>query len=278
MGLFDKIMGVLYPSFRFKPATHGWVREGDHPEARWTLSALTKSKTIHLPRSLGGTSSHIINDRTPISDQFDIGSCVANAVCDGYEIRCGFEGPVWQLSRMFCYNLCRTKMGRLGEDCGTYIWLALDTLRKIGCVPEHLFPYDEVLLTQRPNLELFTLASQNKLAAYAKLDAVVPKDLGDQIELCIRNDCPVVFGTEVNDAFVAYRGAETVIGSMRGSGRHAMLFTGVRYRNGRREFLGRNSWSRLWGMGGYFWASEELATRSPTMDHHVILHGVALRA
>lgn len=214
-------------------------------------------------------SEHIIPEFTPISDQLDIGSCVANAWIDTMEILDGLDGTdvVEQLSRLWLYWLSRYLHGGTGADDGTYVRAAAHQLTKVGVVLEADFPYthENVFPKQVPT-DLYTMASNNRLNGFYRLGSE-GKQLADEIELAVRTNHPVVFSTIVSSDFTRYRGGGAVWQLPSTSvGRHAMIIVGVRYVNGQRQFLLRNSWGKDWGDSGHVWVAEEYITSSETQD------------
>jgi len=204
-----------------------------------------------------GTSAYIIIAQTPISDQLNIGSCVANAWMDMCEILLGLAGhPVVQLSRLYFYGICRMKDGTFGEDFGTYLRTGAKQAAKIGACPETLWPYNTSKVFERPPLACTTVASDNRIKSYYRIDHSNAKRKVDDIETAIRAGHPVVFGTAVGPKFMDYSGG-TFFPEDSYLGRHAMIVHGVRVaKSGRREFLIRNSWGTGWGQDGLMWADE----------------------
>jgi len=214
-------------------------------------------------------SEHIIPELTPISNQLDIGSCVANAWCDAMEILDGLDGKdfVEQLSRLWLYWLSRYLHGGTDTDDGTYIRAAAHQLTKVGIIVESDFPYEHAnVFPKQVPLYLYTMASNNRLNGFYRLTSTGPQ-LGDEIELAVRTNHPVVFGTIVSHPFTRYRGGGEVWSIPSDSiGRHAMLIVGIRYVNGQRQFLIRNSWGKEWGDHGHAWVTEEYITSPETQD------------
>jgi len=214
-------------------------------------SALSQKAMASTPGS-----EHVIPEFTPISIQNGWGTCVCNAWCDMLEMVLGLENPtlVYQLSRMFLYWVARYLTGDTGIDAGTFLRAAANQLMKIGVVLEEDYPYIAENLFKSPELDLYTLASNNRIKGFYKMDAITP----DNVELAIRSNHPPVFSVEVIEAFLSFAGG-AVVGPPNGviAGRHAMIATGVRYVGSRRQFKWRNSWSDQWGDGGHCWVTEE---------------------
>jgi C1A family cysteine protease len=217
-------------------------------------------------------SEHIIPEYTPISNQGKAGSCVANAWCDMLEILAGLDDPgkVKQLSRRFLYWCARYLTGDASKDKGTYLRSAAHQLRKIGIVEEEYFEYSDRqgAILASPELDLYTMASNNKLEGFYRITSEGEQRL-KEIEIAIRSDHPVVFGTPVTRKFQQYRGGGNTFNleSSDQVGRHAMMWVGVAYNPDKsRKFLTRNSWSKNWGNDGHCWMSEQYVASSKTRD------------
>ena len=217
------------------------------------------------------TQEHIIPEYTPISDQGSAGTCVANAMCDGLEMLLGLEhGPskVVQLSRRHLYWIARYTHGGTHADMGTYLRAAAWQLQEVGVCPEEYFPYsdrqDDLVIS--PPLDTYSMASENRVTGHLRIVSRGQQRL-DDIEQAIRSNHPVAFGTVVTKSFMKYPG-DGVYGRPTDSsrGRHAMLMVGVRHRNGKREFLWRNSWSIGWGDVGHVWVDEDYVMWGETKD------------
>jgi C1A family cysteine protease len=233
--------------------------------------AFTEVKS-KLPTFAGVTNEYVIPEHTPISAQGGAGTCVANAMCDGCEMLLGLEhgaSKVVQLSRRHLYWTSRYTHRMTDEDKGTFLSAAAWQMQEVGVMPEEYFPYSDALadLVVSPPLEAYTMASENRVTGHFRI-VTRGDELLDDIEQCIRSNNPVGFGTAVADDFKRYRGGGAVFPRPTGGlvGRHAMLIVGVRYRDGRREFLLRNSWGGLWGDGGHVWVDQDYITWRESED------------
>jgi C1A family cysteine protease len=218
---------------------------------------------------------HIIPEYTPVSSQGRAATCVANAMCDGLEMLLGLEhgaDKVVQLSRRHLYWVARVTHRATNVDMGTSLHAAAWQAQEVGVCAEEYFPYSdrEEDLVVSPPLETYSMASENRVTAHLRITATGTQG-ADDIEQSIRSNNPVAFGTAVTNSFQAYRG-EGVFGRPTDTikGRHAMLVVGVRYNNGRREFLWRNSWSAGWGFNGHIWVTEEYMTWTQTKDRWML--------
>lgn len=204
------------------------------------------------------------------SHQLRASSCVGNATADSVEILAAIEGkPQVELSRLFVYTLARNLMdldrdgkGDIDQDHGTFIRLAFDVLSRFGICTEALWPYDLKKLHVLPSLKAMREATGHRIHSYYRV-----KELGDArcdaVLEALRRNHPVVFGTQVDQAFVDGPGSKPV-GIPAGAtlGGHAMIVVG--YSNG--LFIVKNSWGRGWGEEGFWYMKPEYLAWSRTTD------------
>lgn len=217
---------------------------------------------------------------TPISNQLNLGSCVANATADAFELL--LQRPD-QISRLWLYWLARAYHDATGVDDGTSIRYAFDALRRYGACPEEIWPYDTSKVFYQPPVYAYTVASANKLTGFYRI-GTVGEERADDIETAVRANHPVVFGTEVSEQFTQCFDVQQVDSGKGWSyptgkiaGRHAMVVVGVRKSNGRRQFKIRNSWGERFCLGGYVWFEEDYLTDSGTSDIWVPTQMVPLK-
>lgn len=248
---------TVYDHKQKKKISVDWLKK-DRPMS--LISTALKQKAG--PKS---SRTHIIHEFTPVSSQGSIGSCAANAWCDMMEILDGLDGndKVEQLSRLFLYWISRSYTNDTDRDAGTYLRSAGHQLKNIGVVEEKYYPYEDIQnkVFKSPELDLYTMASNNRLTGFYKPGSLNPDSLLGELELAIRANHPFVFGTPVTDKFQDYRGDGTVFGSPKIGdnilGNHAMICTGVGYDGEKRWWLWRNSWGSGWGDKGHVKVNDE---------------------
>ena len=224
-----------------------------------------------LKESVSSASEHVIVERTPISNQLGLSSCVANATCDALEIILGIEDPsnVVQLSRLLAYWNARSYTHDTDKDGGTYISNAIDSFKTMGVCAESIWPYVEANVFVQPPLSAYKESLDNKISECYRIDGN-GRARCDNVEAAIRANHPVVLATAIDDAFCAYRGSSKVIGPpSTWIGFHAMIIVGVRGTPGQREFLLRNSWDVTWGDSqrpGHAWVTENYIAWDQTND------------
>ncbi len=227
-----------------------------------SFSRIEKPMLQKAGRSREGRD-HIIPEHTPISNQGRIGSCVANSWCDMLEILDGLAGSdrTEQLSRLFLYWVARSHTGDTDRDEGTFVRSAAHQLRKIGVVEEKWLPYKDTTsaVFKPPELDLYTMASNNRLKGFYRITSPNSTQGLKEIELAIRANHPVVFGAPVSRAFTQARGMDVFAppGRHDTTGWHAMIIVGVVYDHSGRRWLLRNSWGKRWGENGHIKVTDE---------------------
>lgn len=216
------------------------------------------------------------------TNQLSISSCAGNATADSIEVLCAIEeerlskasklppAPPVQLSRLFVYSMARALMdsdgdgqGDLDKDEGTYIRLCFDTLSRFGICDEKVWPYDVRKVFTAPSIKSIRQAVGHRIHSYYRINEV-GKGRVDAVIKALRANHPVVFGTLIDQSFMATNG-DPVIGvpdSQHIVGGHAMAIVG--YVRG--NFKVKNSWGPRWREGGYCYFTPEYLTWANTWD------------
>lgn len=247
----------------------GW-KPGKQNEKDYDFESFSQhlNKFSFATASNADSFEHIIPEYTPLSNQLTLSSCVANATADTLEILMGLVGKVIQISRLFIYWNARLYINETDKDSGSYIKDAFASLAKDGVCPESVWDYNPDNVLKQPSLEAYRQASDNTITSYYKIQSTGQKRLKD-IELAIKANHPVVFGTGITDKFCQSYGSDEVWFAPNQDeiiGLHAMVITGIRKINNNLQFYVRNSWGESWGNNGHAWFDASYILHSSTDD------------
>lgn len=184
-----------------------------------------------------------------VEDQYDLGSCVGNAITNAYELQVKrlYPDTFVELSRLFVYYNARLLDGTIEEDAGTSIRSGIKGLNKFGVCTEELWPYTIHKFDDKPTVECYEDAIKRKITTYRSLKNV------DEIISAINDNYPVVVGVTLYIKFAFLDESDYVIEKETESsffGYHAVTIVG--YDLEKKEFLVKNSFGNTWGMKGYF--------------------------
>jgi hypothetical protein len=266
--------------------TLGYLPDPPRPpgkKADWdfTTKLMMKLKAVH-------SGDVDLREHCTDTDQRNAGSCAGNATADSVEVLNSIEGlPPVQLARLFVYALARNFMDMDGDgrsdidkDDGTFIRLCFEVLSKFGICREDIpagqggWPYDLSKLHELPDLKAMRKATGHRIHSYYRIVEEGDDRLNCIIE-ALRANHPVVFGTDINKAFVQLRN-EGPVGPPDGVvvGGHAMLIVG--YLSGL-GFIVKNSWGSDWGDGGFCIMKPEYISWPFTRDIWVPTKGMTFR-
>jgi len=262
----------------------GWI--DDLPDiGKKDLSLAKDSKLLVL----GGAVQNEMDVSSfyrPISDQLSFPSCTANAAVDAGEsqviigkIDDGMTlsqavSTTPDLSRMFAWfngrQLIDPPQG-YNASSGCYNRLILDGMLRHGICTEVRWPYIADNAAHRPSLMSYREAFAHTYAAFYSI-----KETGnDRLQLILQALAArhsVIFGTDVDEAFMAYKSGIAHKPSTPIVGRHAMVIVG--WSQAKSAFKVRNSWSKYWGDQGYVWMhTDYIINYSGTKSFWVLTKG-----
>jgi len=221
----------------------GWVPDlPDHRDIRYGMVRAVREKlpaVVDLRRSC-----------SPVEDQGRLGSCTGNALVGALEfLERKDRVPFTDLSRLFVYYNERSIEHTVKEDAGAMLRDGIKTLARQGVCSERAWPYAIAKFAIKPPPACYREALAHQITAYARLETL------DEMQACLAEGFPFVFGFSVYESFESERVATTGVVPMpkrteRAIGGHAVLAVG--YDHDKERFLVRNSWGTSWGMKGYF--------------------------
>ncbi|CAF1095756.1 unnamed protein product [Didymodactylos carnosus] len=231
------------------------------PELRQAFSPFVMYKTGKTPAQVD-----LRPYMTPVEDQSQIGSCVANAVVGAYEYLHKREtGQHIDVSRLFVYYNGRTLSEEPTiKDEGVCITHALEALMEYGVCLESIWPYDIKEVNTKPNRRAYAHAQRFKI----KEAYYVEKDLHD-MKSCLAQGFPFVFSCKTFESFqntgptgiISLPDPSDNVASSHGI--HAMLAVG--YDDAKQTFIVRNSWGKHFGDHGYCYMPYEYLTSETLM-------------
>ena len=200
-----------------------------------------------------------------VSNQYSVGSCVANGTADACEAMVALKknvdpSQVPDLSRLFIYWNARNNdlPPTTGKDGGSKIRFAFDSIKRWGVCKESTWTYDTSKVNTQPGWLCYKEAIQNKITAFYRIDTHGEEKI-QQIKNALAKNNPTVFGIPVTNSFRRCN-SDTVIRIPSNPmdpyiGGHCMIITGY---SGQREcFEVRNSWSENWGVKGYCYMHQD---------------------
>jgi C1A family cysteine protease len=223
---------------------YGWVR--DLPDARDFLYA---APLLRFPQGLP-PSVDLRAECPPIYDQGQLGSCTGNGIAGAIEFDQRKQGnKAFTPSRLFIYYNERVMEGTVNQDSGAQVRDGIKSVAQLGAPPETDWPYNIQEFAQQPPVTAYSDAKNDLVSSYAR----VAQNL-NQMQGCLAEGYPFVFGFTVYESFESEAVADTGIVPMPASGEtvvggHCVVAVG--YDDTKRTFIIRNSWGAGWGIKGY---------------------------
>lgn len=189
---------------------------------------------------------------SPVEDQRQTQSCVANAVVGGLELLQRKENhSSHDLSRMFVYYNSRKLHDYENRDDGTFVNTCVAAIMAYGICEERLWPFSEVNVNVKPIQACFDNAENYRAIEYAEVEKGTP------LTHVLASGLPLVMAVKLpREAYDIANQTGTMQlpeggGTSHNHGNHSMLVVG--YDLGTKCYLVRNSWGAGWAQGGYFW-------------------------
>lgn len=224
----------------------GWIP--DRPDPRDLPFEMLRSGPLRFAESVD-----LRNMCSPVEDQGDIGSCVANATAGNMELlRKKQNLSSIDFSRLFIYYNARLMRGWTQYDSGCYIRDAIKTLASQGVCSEKKWPYIPSKFKRKPTKTCYRSALNFQILKYYRITSLA------QMKQCLSDGFPFVFGFAVPDSFfeIDKTGIMKNPSLQEGfNGGHAVMAVGYKNIKGEPYFIIRNSWGS-WGDEGYFYMPE----------------------
>lgn len=221
----------------------GWIP--DHKDERdilFSISIFDRFKSIKDEIDLRDKMS-------PIEDQKQTGSCVANATVGALEYLENINKELFiDYSRLFAYWNARVLGGYENSDCGCQIRNCIKGLVNLGICSETTWPFVENNVCIKPSDNSFIEAEKKQLIQYERINN------SHDVDYALNLGYPVIFGIILFSSFMDTK-ADGIVKSPnyfeKRLGGHGMLACGKTIINKNKHYIVRNSWSENWGDKGY---------------------------
>jgi C1A family cysteine protease len=242
------------------PRIYGYIKDEEDPR-----DLLFKPKVTHIEVPL---DLDLRNIQSPVRDQDSIGCCTGFGITSTFDVSYfkkhkKFLNP----SPLFVYYLERVLENSVNQDAGAQIRDGIKCLTKYGVCSEKAWPYDVNKIFTKPVQAAYKEALGNKIISYERLTSLI------QVKQAHAEKLSVVFGMTVFESFESDEVARTGKVPMPKSnekilGGHCVHTSG--HFGSRHTELCKNSWSKKWGMGGYFELPDEYFTSGLVDDMWII--------
>jgi len=259
--------------------------------------------TTQAYRNYSSNISSIDNTKffKEVSNQLHLPSCTANAGCDlleaveihdccknlldmGHKVEKALEAShkgTPDFSRLFAWWNGRNALDppqHKNIKSGCYNRLIMDSFARFGVPREQIWPYNEDVLPPlyekrpivRPSVSAYREARGHMVNSYHALLGRGDERI-EQVIKALQGTPGVLFGTIIGKGF-GHVGADVAYTPTTKLGGHAMVIVG--YNKAKQAFLARNSWSKRFGVNGYFWMHESYLAWTGTRGLWVITKGV----
>jgi C1A family cysteine protease len=202
------------------------------------------------------SSVDISNLMPEIWDQGSLNCCVGEGPTAAYSwVVNKLKLPYTPYSVLFTYYNARKIYGNTGEDSGSTIRDGIKGLVTYGASIQSLWDFNPNNVIVEPSKAAYVDAKQHLVTKYESIaqDETLIKQV-------LAFEGPIVLGISIYGSFETDEVAKTGIVPMPKDGeklfgRHCVVLVG--YDDDKKLFKLRNSWSKNWGDGGYFYLPYE---------------------
>jgi len=203
-----------------------------------------------------------------VEHQGTLGSCVANAWVNLFEILLKKNNTFVDLSRLFLYyNVREPFPDQCCKDVGAYTREGGKDVAARGICKTSLWPYDPSKVNDKPSEEAYTEALTRKVDRYERIYGFDDGPWHDDnaityVKIALAKGFPVVISMDLTMAFYDIDGplsSHVYEGRLNGDssiGGHAMCIVG--YDDDLGGFIVENSWGTNWGDEGFWLLKYEL--------------------
>lgn len=248
---------------------------GWRPDPEDQRDRLFKLHMGATPRAVESMSMSSLSGR--VRDQESSNGCTGFSITAAMQTRRRLDGLAdasEELSPQALYWHLRALDGFADEDGGGYIRSGIRAARAVGVCREESWPFDVARINQRPSMTAEIEGVARYHGTYERITESGPW-CAERVLDALQNKMPVVFGTQVTNAFMAHRGTGTIAAPKpleTRVGGHALCALGFD-RSGERIRI-KNSWG-LWADRGFAWIDPDWFADHETQDIWVFRHAEA---
>lgn len=193
-----------------------------------------------------------------VYDQLNLNSSTANAVAFSfhYDQIKNYKKSVIKPSRLFIYYNERQTINNTENDNtvelknkSVEMFDSINVLYNLGVCPEFMYSYEEKNFNNKPDIECYKDALNNKLIVYNAIDQNL-----HQLKAALIEGYPIICGIEIFSNFHTDEVSET--GNIKLPTEEdipcgGLAVTLMGFDNGDKVFIVKNSWGTNWGDKGY---------------------------
>lgn len=197
------------------------------------------------------------NNYNEVYNQLNLNSSTSNAVsfCFHYDQIKNYKISVIKPSRLFIYYNERQSLNKINENeqnlnsISVEMFDSINVLYNLGVCPEFMYSYEEKNFNNKPDVECYKEALNNKLIVYNAIDQNL-----HQLKVALIEGYPILCGLEIYSNFESDDVKET--GNIKLPLENDNLIGGlaltlVGFDEGDKVFIAKNSWGTEWGDNGY---------------------------
>lgn len=258
-----------------KPKQFGLGWKKDSPDPRDFSAHALFGAVTRLPADALELANYVLR----VNDQGPTSSCVGQAIGKAIHVRLrkikAAEAPEpAEPSYQAIYTFARRR-GLMNEnafleDDGCIPRMAMFSIRDLGVPGEHTWPFDPATIQKDVPWDVVQEASKFLLFQWYRVTPT-GSARSDAVAQALSKGYPVVFGMDLWQGFMDYRGGTLLSPGPDHAGGHMLCILGYRRRaDGSREFQVLNSWGSGWGESGYVWLHEDVICSDRADDFYVI--------
>lgn len=229
------------------------------------------SARFGAPRGLPASATALLEHAGDAVNQVHTSSCVGQAIKKAIRARQSFKGRgIVDPSALAIYAGGQAALEKF-EDAGCYPRDAMKWIREMGVALEKDWPFDPAKATVKPPWHVMQEATRLVVFEWWRIFAEGPSR-SDAVAKALADGVPVVFGAQIDQAFDEYSGG-VIAGwdpESELDGHMSCLLGYETGDDGKRAFVGINSWGTGWGETGLYRIHEDALASPRCTDFYAV--------